>query len=64
MQMVVDAEHYDIVVEVNRSKVKLFTDFTYFTVGKTKSLLEVRATVVLAYCVLVSLAVVLDADSL
>jgi hypothetical protein len=39
--MVVDAEHYDIVVEIDRSQVKLFTDFTDLAVGKTKSFLEI-----------------------
>ena len=62
--MVADAQHDDVVVEVDRPKMKLLPDFADLPVGETETLLQVGLAVVLSNCVLVALAVVFYSYSL
>lgn len=63
VKVVCDAEHDDVVVEVDRAQVELFPDFADLPIGESKTLLKVRLAIVLANRVLVPLPVVLYPDS-
>lgn len=64
LQVAVDAQHHDIVVEVDRSEVELLPDLADLPVRETKSFLQPRTPIVLPNRVLVALAVVLYAYAL
>lgn len=58
-----DAEHDDVVVEVDRPQVKFLPDFADLPVREAEPLLQIRFAIVLAQGVLVALPVVLDPDA-
>lgn len=61
--MASDAQHYDVVVEVDRTEVELLADFADLAVREAEAFLETGATIVLADRVFVALFVVLDSDA-
>lgn len=61
--MATDAEHYDVVVEVNRTEVELLADFADLPIWESEAFFEVGTAIMLTYCVFVALFVVLDTDT-
>lgn len=59
--MGVDAEHDDVVVEVDRSQMKLFADFADLPCGEAKTFFEWGTTVMLTYGVFIAIFIVLYA---
>lgn len=62
-KMGIEAEHDDIVVKVDGSEVKLFSDLAYFSGWKAESFFEGTFAIVFTKCILIALVKVLDADA-
>lgn len=61
--MASQTQHYDIVVEIYRSQMKLLANLANLPIRKTKTFFKTRTTIMFANRVLIALFIVFDADS-